>query len=199
MSTAPDRSCDGQQTTDQLRHDLAELARSCEAYEKKLDWFNADRLWATPSVLTKATQTIAAIVGSICWPVPPETIAVADKMRQPFGVLPIAVTLSAELEMPLVIWKEQVLPGDVPSVFPAKSSTRHGPLLIIQDAIERGTVVQKMLIDLSSRGHGDLSVAGVIALFARSSDRTTVVSEIVRREAKCSVRVEILLTSADFR
>jgi orotate phosphoribosyltransferase len=117
------------------------------------DYFDIDYLLKYPELLDAvATYIASAVLSSQAKDF--DVLVCGDKIKGPFGILPLGVAVSLKIKKPLLVWKEiaiglhKFFPTDVLSY----QQTTNNRALIFHDVSDMGNTASKITMDLEKAG-----------------------------------------------
>jgi orotate phosphoribosyltransferase len=148
----------------------------------KDNYANFDLLFDKPSVL----QTIADLIikrklnGK---QTEFDVIVAADKIKGPFGALPLAILLAVKMQKHLLIWKEQLIGahelfGNTEPFMEEKGRRYRKRALILHDVNWRGSTVAKIAKDLEEKG---FELFKILSVLEREVEKFQVFKDIEKR------------------
>jgi len=140
VQEAPDRA--------ELSCKIKDILLRSGAYDRPGNFIIIDNIWSDPAILREFSTLVADYIrtldafkeGKI------KGLIAIDKIRFPFGCVPIAALIAVHLSLPLAIWKENAnLLTGASHVFGLRE--KRG-LLLLHDVTERGLTPIRVALDL---------------------------------------------------
>lgn len=170
----------------EVQQQVMEIISNAHAFNKQTKFLNIDCIWQDPIYGEPFSKLLASYIKTLPIFSEIKVIVGLDKVREPFGCIPLLPAICRDLSLPLVIWKEY---GNIITGSPKlHGSTIQTGLLIVQDVIEHGLAPLRAAIDLHDQNRTPVGVIS-IADYARGTD------DYIRRKFAQETGKEIFIDS----
>jgi len=158
-------------------------------YNSATDLVDVDVMWQQPETFEAFSTHLVEYVAASGIQDSITTVLAVDKVRFPFGLVPIASVVALRLGKPLAVWKENanILTG-APHLFGHLDS---GHILLLHDVVVRGLTPLRVIIDLHKRHASAPTTVLTIVDTETSSRNGRSAGQFIREEAETRTRQPI--------
>lgn len=150
---------------------LIELLRNTKVVDRDTHWIHLNKVWYSPDKREIFYKHFRFLFDDSLSLLANTTILYPDGIYSRFGAFPFACFLAEERKLPLAVWKEfgNVLEATPILISDARLRDLDNPCVIIQDVVNKGTLLRKMCPSIKDAGWKVIAFVSIIQVMRGNS------------------------------